>query len=457
MADAAALIGEAFGDEPALASSIKSALTQTPQYSALFDAIAHYVLSQKSIAASVKAENDRPPAKKRRIEESFARTPNDRTQETMDRTMTLVDSTSPPVLTVGDLSFSIPRKKLRLEFTKSGLRGRNPTSSAVECGVNWADVEHAVLVPLPEKANRQYNLCIFPYHADGLYSPPQEASVPDTIVFTIPDAAPRAADGPEMVEAAKVAGTTETHRSLMLWMFDRHLPRGKKVTEPDPDDFVSALGEAHRKDEKAVHVKAFRGSKEGYLFFLPTGILWAFKKPLLFFSFATIVSTSYTSVLQRTFNLNLTISSTSSATSESGDVTEWEFSMIDQADFPGIDAYIKSHDLQDASMAEVRRAKKVPAASIDPKGASPNDAEPRELAKAMAQMRSKKASNKLNDGEGKGEGGFQGEEDSEDEGEDYDPGSEGQSEGSGSSSEGEEEEEEAEGEGDEEEAVEEEQ
>ena len=32
--------------------------------------------------------------------------------------------------------------------------------------------------------------------------------------------------------------------------------------------------------------------------------------------------------------------------------------MIDQADFAGIDAYVKRHGLQDASLAETRRAKK---------------------------------------------------------------------------------------------------
>jgi hypothetical protein len=37
--------------------------------------------------------------------------------------------------------------------------------------------------------------------------------------------------------------------------------------------------------------------------------------------------------------------------------TEIEFSMLDQADFAGIDAYIKRHGLNDSSLAESRRAK----------------------------------------------------------------------------------------------------
>lgn len=35
------------------------------------------------------------------------------------------------------------------------------------------------------------------------------------------------------------------------------------VTAPDEAEFVAAVPESHRKSEKAYHVKAFRGSKDG--------------------------------------------------------------------------------------------------------------------------------------------------------------------------------------------------
>ena len=38
---------------------------------------------------------------------------------------------------------------------------------------------------------------------------------------------------------------------------------GVKVTLPDESEFVAAVPESHRKGEKAYHVKAFRGSKDG--------------------------------------------------------------------------------------------------------------------------------------------------------------------------------------------------
>jgi hypothetical protein len=88
----------------------------------------------------------------------------------------------------------------------------------------------------------------------------------------------------------------------------------------------------------------------GYLFFLQRGILWAFKKPLVYFSFGDIESVSYTSITKRTFNLSIKVQ-------EDRGGAEFEFSMIDQEEYPGVDAYIKARKLNDASMADERRAK----------------------------------------------------------------------------------------------------
>jgi hypothetical protein len=64
--------------------------------------------------------------------------------------------------------------------------------------------------------------------------------------------------------------------------------------------------------------------------------------------------------LQRTFNIVIT-AMPDPVTGEKQDI---EFSMLDQADFAGIDQYVKRHDLNDASMAADRRAKKL---NINPK------------------------------------------------------------------------------------------
>ena len=81
----------------------------------------------------------------------------------------------------------------------------------------------------------------------------------------------------------------------------------------------------------------------------------ASRSRLFFFTFAAVASISYTSVLQRTFNLVVT----ALPAADSTEAVDHEFSMIDQADFAGIDAYVKRHGLNDESMAAQRKAKRL--------------------------------------------------------------------------------------------------
>ena len=119
-------------------------------------------------------------------------------------------------------------------------------------------------------------------------------------------------------------------------------------------------------------------------------------------------------MLQRTFNLNIAVQ-----LPDQEETKEHEFSMVDQADFAGIDAYIKRHELQDASLAESRKAKKLYLNGTR-RGADEADVEG-----AEQQSELQKAQQDIEDAE-------------DEEEEDYDPGSEGLSEGSGQSSEEEE-------------------
>lgn len=99
--------------------------------------------------------------------------------------------------------------------------------------------------------------------------------------------------------------------------------------------------------------------------------------------------------------------------------------MIDQADFSGIDGYIKKHGLQDASLAEARRAKRYNVNSV--KG--DDEAAANEEGAVEEESELQKAQRELEDQEDEDE-------------EDYDPGSDSESDGSGSSSEDDDEEEE---------------
>ncbi|KAH8697171.1 hypothetical protein BGW36DRAFT_427143 [Talaromyces proteolyticus] len=395
-----AVIDNAFAADLSLKKRVYDAINVSPEHGALFQDIAQYTsalqsrLQSQNSNSTQQLEADQPLAKKRKLENG--------------KPGTSVDAKDAPLqFYVQDISFAAPqRKKLTLEMTAAGgyLRARNQTSQSIEFGIPIQDIQHVLCLPVPEKAQRQFNFCVIPKYGDGVTPVPDGQSVLESMVWTVSDGPPKAAF---TGNGQRVAGD-EPGEALIRRMLDGILGQ-TKVIRPTEREFVSATPEAHRKGEKAYHVKAHKGSKDGYLFFLSSGILFGFKKPLLFFSFENIESISYTSVLQRTFNLNITTRADSTQEPQ-----EIEFSMIDQADFAGIDEYIKRHGLQDASLAEARRAKKYNVNLL--KGeeeAAAGEVEESELQKAEREL-----------------------EDQEDEEEeDYDPGSDADSDGSGSSSE----------------------
>ena len=202
-------------------------------------------------------------------------------------------------------------------------------------------MDQVFALPVPEKAKKQQNFVVIPNGGNGLL--PIAAGASEPIVWTALEPGPKDVDAPAEPQ----------HTIDLLNAQLKHY--GKKVILPISNEFESALPQASRKGEPAYHVKAHRGSKDGFLFFTTHGILFAFKKPLLFLPFSVIESVSYTSVLQRTFNLNIATSITTPEGEQKEE--EIEFSMLDQADFAGIDEYVKRHELHDASLAASRRAK----------------------------------------------------------------------------------------------------
>ncbi|KAL4936554.1 hypothetical protein BDV06DRAFT_91239 [Aspergillus oleicola] len=409
-------IEDAFGAEPALKKRVYDAIGSTPQYTPLFEDIARYTSSQRTAATRTSnpvqpvqvvqvVQNDGPAAKKRKIENGAG--------AGAGGPQSLADLKTHNTLQfyMQDVSFAIPqRKKLTLEVTagKKFLRARNQTSKEVEFGVPLDRIQHVLCLPVPEKNQKQFNFCVIPRYADGINPPPEGEPTPEALVWTVNDGPAKSAFSGQGQQIGN--GEGETAEDLVRRVLNENISY-VRVVRPDAQEFASAIPEAHRKGEKAYHVKAFRGSKEGYLFLLSTGIFFGFKKPLLFFAFESIDSISYTSVLQRTFNLNVVARAMGS-----DETQEFEFSMIDQADFSGIDTYIKTHGLQDASLAEARRAKRY----------NINGAKTEENAEAEAaegeESELQKAQRELEDQEDEDE-------------EDYDPGSDGESEGSGSSSE----------------------
>ncbi|GKU18300.1 unnamed protein product [Fusarium langsethiae] len=402
-------LGSVFGSRPDILTGIQKA-ADSPARIALFNEIATHIYDQLSSGST------EPAHKKRRVD--------------LQQTNGAANGTKPPVkvetnaadepvlLEIKEISVSVPqRKKFELCFTDSHIYARAPNTTAPIPAITyaWSDIEYVFYLPVPEKNQVQHNYILFPRGTclPSKTNPPTE----EPLVFTVPATAPKQGTigGPD---AGSAAAVSDNYKSLFHWALNRHLkPIGIDITASNPSKFQSMVRQPHRPSEKAVHVKAFRGSKDGYLFFLETGILWGFKKPLMFIPLNRIAATSFTNILQRTFNIAIEVFA------GEGDATEEvEFSMIDQEDYGGIDDYIKNKRLQDRSMAEQRkatlelaenRAKKNGEEGDEAEGAAGGDIS--ELAKAQLDA----------------EQALQDEEDEDEE--DYDPGSDADSDGSGES------------------------
>ncbi|KAJ4378328.1 hypothetical protein N0V86_006028 [Didymella sp. IMI 355093] len=401
-------IDAAFAGNADLRKRVHAAIDQNPSQSTLFRDISTFILNQTS---QTSAEHT---SKKRKLEEgngaqngAAAATTATAAAPASGAGGSLANISTKAFKTYAGVSFSIPqRKKFTLELVDKkdgGLRAIG-ASGNVEFVLAWKDVDQVFCLPVPEKAKKQHNFIIIPVHGDGVNPVPDElkASAPEPIVWTFEEAT-----GKNIVEGEDPGPgpmAEAIHHCLI------QAGTGKEVVFPDADEFASAIPESHRKGEKAYHVKAHRGSKEGYLFFTSVGILYGFKKPLAFFDFAAVNSIAYAAVLRNTFNLVITTQT-----------QEIEFSMLDQENFAGINEYVQKHGLQDASMAAERRAKKLNVNPPADKGRENGNAAG---AQGEEESELQKAERELQD-----------QEDDEEEDDDFDPGSEGESEGEGSDSE----------------------
>ncbi|KAF8855057.1 Rtt106-domain-containing protein [Acephala macrosclerotiorum] len=402
---------EAFQTRPDIQGAIRNAAAAGPHYAELFNQISVHVCSLVPAVPE-------PATKKRKLDEGLANRPaTNRTNGHATSRGAAATGDDPVLLEIKDISVVIPqRKKYTLCFTSAHLYARLPDSKEPVAGTSfaWSDI-------VPEKTQKQYNYILFP--KDSTISPSKPAvnapPIPEPIVFTISDSAPKPGTISGL-EAATASSVSDDYKTLFDWAISARLKaagKSTKIMQSDEKLFASEQRQAHRPGEKAVHVKAFRGSKDGYLFFLPNGILWGFKKPLLFLPHKRISAVSYTSVLQRTFNLSVEVDMTVPGGEEV--LEDFEFSMLDQEDFGGIDGFVKRHGLADKSMAEQRKAKRLNVNVVkDEDGNVVGNVEVGELEKAAL--------------EAGGQAGL--DEDDDEEEEDYDPGSEGESEGSGTSS-----------------------
>jgi len=238
----------------ALLGRIEKAVRQHPhpaELAQLFEETAH-LIQPSSQQSATSATN----AKKRKLDDSTAVAHTNGTAPT---------ELSNPQLTFEckDVSFQAPaRKKLKLQLVADGndksrqeIRLQNQQNEQVEHTLSSGQIDQAFCLPVPEKQQRQWNFVLFPKpgttNAEGVPCEP--------VVFPMNEMPPTGA-----FLAEYQAMETDTFVTVTELGLNKLLnPHGKHVVRPSAAEFASSIPQSHRKGEKAYHVKAHRGSKEG--------------------------------------------------------------------------------------------------------------------------------------------------------------------------------------------------
>lgn len=162
-----------------------------------------------------------------------------------------------------NVSFAVPaRKKLKLQLvadtkdsSRREVRVLNAQSNDVEYTIFNAQIEQAFCLPVPEKQQRQWNFVLFPQTGATTV----EGAPCEQMVFTMNETKPDDASSSTRatVEGDTYVSVTEPELNALLQ------PYGKRVVRPTDAEFSSSIPQSHRKGEKAYHVKAHKGSKEG--------------------------------------------------------------------------------------------------------------------------------------------------------------------------------------------------
>ncbi|RMZ85090.1 hypothetical protein DV738_g106, partial [Chaetothyriales sp. CBS 135597] len=343
-------IDHAFSQVPDLLQRVRTAIKDHPQLAPLFVDIARFHLQSSE-------DHDASPTKKRKLDNGVAQAQNG----TQNGNAAAPSPAGPPttLLDIVDVSWSMPqRKKMHLRIAVDGgdsgstvntfsLLAIDPKTGRVELVASLANYARVLCLPVPEKPQRLFNYCFIP-------KPNAVAAVPaaESIVFTLPAPplknATVAAEWPSHIP--RPGGGENPLEEILATISSI---QGIGLDKPDANLFVSVFPDVQRKNEKAYHVKAHVGTKDGYLFFLSTGIFFGFKKPIKFIPLDIIESTSFVRPVSRTFGLAITYSE------DGKESEEIEFDQIDNTEHGGINEYIQKHGIQDGSFSESRKAKLV--------------------------------------------------------------------------------------------------
>ncbi|KAJ1657732.1 hypothetical protein IWQ61_002920 [Dispira simplex] len=273
---------------------------------------------------------------------------------------------------VHDLSFIQPRKKLDLAFTPTHLllAVQKPDRLVhIEAFYPLHDVVWAVLVPSPDKAKPHWTVALFIRNGIRSGSSLTETSLTTIVFGFFQDSPTLTITGVEKEKEITPSKSDDTECQTILKsnlqriteVIQRYLPNCLLVRS-SPTTLVKSKSSSPQGELLALSghpVRCYWKAREGFLYFLDHGLFYGFKKPILFFPLSDITDLEVRNIMTRTFDLHLTWMPQEGQTIQGphakkpradehgADVddntveVELEFSMIDNAEFDIIMAYIR--------------------------------------------------------------------------------------------------------------------
>lgn len=194
----------------------------------------------------------------------------------------LAEDEGDDLYTLHSISITSPiRKKVNIAITSSTIRLTNAASNALESRIDLANIRRAFILSNLGKNKNKPRWSVVLLSADT--SDKKDTSSQLQLTFSVEHAPSNAKD---LFTTTSQSGEVTAHPKgtetlTYLQSFLSHLPSHiKLVTSPDPNSEIQPF----LSTSAQPYVEAYRHAKEGALYLLETGILWAESRPAEFFA-----------------------------------------------------------------------------------------------------------------------------------------------------------------------------
>ncbi|KAG0369718.1 histone chaperone Rttp106-like-domain-containing protein [Gamsiella multidivaricata] len=376
------LVAAAIQDDPDLAKAVRDLVVSHPDTAPVMSRLLTYFQSRQTVSGQ---QDTKRPKQNQGIAHFFNK-PNEASTASSPSTTVAVTKTltdiGPAIYTTSALSFLHPvRKKLVLSLHKNDIALLSSTNaSEIVCSAPYEALYRVLAVPFLERTTKQTALILFFRHS-GISTSSKDA------IWAVP----LADDGKDFAlqfheQHEQLAGLSEDLRSgtaATKTPIPFVSPAIAATSNKRPDHLlVSILSFFLQKSNPAQYSSAVEmipnptpaypnfsahlKSNQGTIYLLPTGILFAFRKPILFLRAAAIEAVGVHSVLSRTFDFEVIMKDTSVATPEDLEGVPVDnkdgrravgFGMVDTKEFGQMEEWIKKAGIRDRSMSEDLKAK----------------------------------------------------------------------------------------------------